>query len=311
MQEREITLRVDVDFHIDLKKAVPYLLNLFEKNGVKATFFIVMGPDSMFAHKKRVKKKGYIHRLLSMNIAKLGNVVLQNYIANIGKDILYVGRDLPHIIKDIESSGHEIGVHGFNHSLWADNCWESGSEFVECQIEKAYEEFDPEIKLQGRTWGAPNWRCVEEMFGILSRMNIGYSSDMRGVSPFMPRFGSNVYDVIQYPITLPCFHEMTQAGVERSKLTDVMLSCDTDSYNMLCIHGYYEGLMHRKVFTEYLYSALDKGRKFVSLKETNDKVDKSEIVTSDVVKIHVPGGFSQISCQKEFLENNYFELMSL
>ena len=60
MLEKTIALRIDVDTSMGLKKGVPRLLDILKKHRIAATFFIVMGPDSMGRHVSRFKKKGYL-----------------------------------------------------------------------------------------------------------------------------------------------------------------------------------------------------------------------------------------------------------
>ena len=69
--ERTIYLRVDVDFHQGLRKGVPYLLELFEQLGVKATFLVVMGNDTLHRHAGRVRQRSFRQRMRAMNPARV------------------------------------------------------------------------------------------------------------------------------------------------------------------------------------------------------------------------------------------------
>lgn len=74
-----VAIRVDVDTSVGLKKGVPKLLEIFSRYDVPATFFVVMGPDTMGKHAKRFKKKNYFKRIRKVNPFKLSNLLHISY----------------------------------------------------------------------------------------------------------------------------------------------------------------------------------------------------------------------------------------
>ncbi|MDH5543458.1 MAG: polysaccharide deacetylase family protein [Nitrospinota bacterium] len=305
-----ILLRVDIDFSFCIRKGVPWLLDYFDKNGIKATFFSVMGPDTVSSHGKRIGKKGYIKRLISMNPLKMiwafGPLFLLR-----GKllPVSHVGKDNPDILKDIQARGHELGLHGYDHSWWADNWKLLNSEGVLKEFARANNEYHKIFGTNSSLWGSPNWRTVEPLYDIMENMNIKYSSNVRGNKPFLPKFSGKEKNVVELPISLPAIHELVQYGIPKKSIPQTIKGCLDKSYNMLVIHGYYEGLLERELFKNTVDELLSAGYKFTTLGQYYDTIRNENIEADGISQIRVPGGFGDVSCQEDFLQNNYFDLL--
>ena len=303
-----ILLRIDIDFSFGLKKGVPYILDICEKYGVKGTFFSVMGPDTAASHGKRVLKKGYIKRIMSMNPLKMllafgpllflrGNLL----------PVQYVGKQYPEILKEIVKEGHELGLHGYNHAKWADKWQDMDVEEVRTEYDKANYEFKKIFGNECNLWGAPNWRTTEYLYQYLKERKCIYTSNLRGIGPFFPRYGTNKYTVMELPISLPALSELRQVGISKRKISKIMTQCLNPNYNHWVIHGYYEGILERKLFENTLKALLDAGGYFLTFKQFYDLRGGDIQQCDEIEKIQVPGGFGEISCQKSFIQNNYFD----
>lgn len=298
-------LRVDVDFNLCLTRGVPYLLDLLDSAGARATFFTVMGPDTMFRHTKRLGHKDYHKRLSKFRLTKLARHVALPYLRSrfVG---VGVGSACPDILKEIVARGHEVAVHGFNHARWADCIYDMQESEVRPEMGRAFEEFKAVLPDEPLIWGAPNWRCNAAMFKVLDEYGVRYSSDVRGISPFYPRIGKREFSVLQYPITQPAIHELVQCSVERADIANVLWACMNPGYNLMCIHGYYEGVMERGMFKNVLGELVRRGVEIRSLRQDFEKRKDSEISACEIGRISVPGGVGEVSCQSGFETNNYF-----
>ena len=116
-------LRVDIDFNICLKKGGPFLLHYLKTIDSQVSFFVVMGPDSLFEHGIRVKQKKYRRRLRSCRFHKLARHIAWPYLESLLTE-LQVGPAYPDILRRIVAEGHELAVHGYNHARWADCIFE-------------------------------------------------------------------------------------------------------------------------------------------------------------------------------------------
>lgn len=308
MIDKTIYLRVDVDFNIGLKGGVPFLLDLFSKKDIQATFFVVMGPDTLYRHQWRIKSKIYRKRLRSFNILKLVRYFGLAYFQSLFLRP-YVGPDHPEILEKIIQHGHDLGIHGFNHAEWAERCYDFDRLETERHMQLAVDQFQKLFPGKKWIWGAPNWKANMFMLEYLEKYFIPYSSDLRGCFPFYPRSGGKKNAVVQFPINLPCLHELVQLGIAKDKIPDIFQKVLADRYNLWCIHDYYEGILGKKLFFNVVDRLQGLGYKFKPISHAYKNIDFFQPGESEIKKITVPGGALEVSCQSEFLSKNYFDVL--
>ena len=300
-----ILLRVDVDFAFGLRRGVPFLLRLFEELGIRATFCVVMGPDTLSRHRSRVSKNGYLRRLRKFGIRNLachvGPALLRSRITP-----ATVGMGNKRLLEKIIEDGHELSIHGYDHADWADRCREYTAEETRYQVDAAVGEFRKMFGDRDWAWVSPNWRCNAHLFDYLDAKGIAYSSDTRGCEPFYPKFGSREFRVLQLPVSLPCLHELSQCGIGKSDWRHAVSRCLDPNYNLLNIHAYYEGLFERRAFASFLKWFVQEGVRFVPLVVGYEQSLESRAKTDALSPTKVPGGIGEVVCQRRFLSSNYF-----
>jgi undecaprenyl phosphate-alpha-L-ara4FN deformylase len=309
MRDRVIHLRVDVDFNEGLKRGVPYLLDLFDRLDMRATFYVVMGPDTLHKHSLKVRSKAFRRRITSLKWTKILRILGPAYL----KSRLFpmsVAGGFPETLREIRRRGHEIGVHGFDHAMWADHIFEMDEAATRQQMDLAFARFRDLLGFEAATWGAPNWRCNEHMFTRLSEKGISFSSNTRGNSPFFPSINGKLFKVLELPITLPCLHELVQHGCPRAEIPEVLERCLRPDFNLLCLHDYFEGLLDRDLFESCVERLRRAGWGFHPLGELAHVLEQIEVEKDRVDTVLVPGGVGKVSCQGEFLLDNYFPKLS-
>ena len=303
-----ILLRVDIDFSFGLRKGIPHILDICDKYAIKCTYFSVMGPDTVSFHARRFIRKGYIKRIVAMNpIKMLFGFGPLFFIRGKLSSISYVGKQYPNILHEIVNRGHELGLHGYDHAKWADKWQGMDMEEVRTEYDKTNYEYKKIFGNECNLWGAPNWRTTEYLYQYLKERKCIYTSNLRGIGPFFPRYGTNKYTVMELPISLPALNELRQVGISKRKISKIMTQCLNPNYNHWVIHGYYEGILERKLFENTLKALLDAGGYFLTLKQFYDLRGKDMKQYDEIEKIQVPGGFGEVSCQKSFIQNNYFD----
>lgn len=266
--KKVISIRVDIDTLVGLKKGVPKLLKLFDDHGIKVTFFCVMGPDTMGQHAHRFKKKGYFRRILRANPFKL----IRSYgIAPFFYGTLLpsplIGRNHPDLLKAIVAKGHELGIHGFNHAGWADHYSEYDQARVDDEWSQTIEAFRHVFGSDPESSAAPNWRSHERLFKVEDKAKILYASDMRGFFPFRPKVDRKISATLQIPVTLPCTHELKQFDIPKEQIASNIISELQPGINVWTIHDWYEGLNEGHFVSDFIRMAKEKGYRFVTMKE--------------------------------------------
>ena len=68
--DTRLALKVDVDTHDGLARGVPALAALFSAHGVRATFFVVCGPDRMGRRLARLLDPQFVRKLARTRVVK-------------------------------------------------------------------------------------------------------------------------------------------------------------------------------------------------------------------------------------------------
>ena len=246
-----LLLRVDVDFHIGLKRGVPALLDDLREYGAHAGFYVVMGPDTMHLHTSRLRKKGYIKRLISLNPLK----IIREF--GVRQTILGrflpprpVGPSCPGVMERTAAEGHDLGLHGYNHHWWTENAFGAGFGRLRQEIEQGWAAFVGVTGKEPVTWVSPNWRTTDEVVRYIAEKKVPYLSECRGRFPFFTLLDDgDCIGIPHLPVNLPALHELRQSGFDaRASVEELLKRMESNAYNMLVVHGYYEGVLARSTW---------------------------------------------------------------
>jgi peptidoglycan/xylan/chitin deacetylase (PgdA/CDA1 family) len=200
-------LKVDVDTFRGMREGLPRLLDLLAARRIRASIFVSMGPDhSGRAIRRVVTKRGFLPKMLRTRAVSLYGP----------RTLLYgtllpgprIAERNPEPFRRIESEGHEVGVHGWDHVRWQDGLPKFSEETIARELARAFEAF---VAMTGReplATAAPGWIASARSLAVQDDLGLLYSSDVRGQFPFLPRVGARVFRTPQVPTTLPTLDEM-------------------------------------------------------------------------------------------------------
>jgi undecaprenyl phosphate-alpha-L-ara4FN deformylase len=296
-----IAIRCDVDFAIGLSRGVPFLMRELDRRGIKITFLVTMGPDGFGRNVERLSSKGYFKRIRRMNIpsmlVKFGPAYLAKNLAGLEQNVGLGNSDMMKMILD---NGHELGIHGWDHYWWAENVWQVDEAALIQDTLQAKVAFQEIIGTGPLTSGAPNWRVSVPYLKLADQLGFEYFADTRGFYPYYPRNGNWTAKTLQVPFNLPCLHEISnyinsvnQLDIEREFLRNL-----DSTFNVWCIHDYYEGILQRELFIDLLDRLLLMGYEFCGIKEYLDILDPTKFMPRDISKFQVAGGRGQVSYVK-------------
>lgn len=264
MNKNEVTkvgLRIDVDTFRGTKLGVPKLLEIFEKHGVKASFFFTVGPDNMGRHIWRLLRPAFLKKMLRSKAASL-----------YGYDILIrgtiwpgpvIGKKLRHIIEATDTAGHEIGLHAWDHHKWQMKTDSMSAEELRSEITKGYNLLKDITGRDLPCSAVAGWRCTEQTLVEKDAFPFKYNSDCRGDSIFSPGEGM----APQIPVTLPTYDELVgQDGVDNSNYNDAILNLiKRDGLNVYTIHAEVEGIVCAEMFEDLIVRAKQQNIEFVPM----------------------------------------------
>ena len=201
-----VGLRVDVDTRRGLDEGVPRLLELFRRLGVRASFFVTMGPDHSGRAIRRVLRPSFLVKMWRTNPFKLYG--LRTLLSGTLMPARLVGAEAPAMLRQILDAGHEVAPHGWDHVGWQDRIHRLDHVAIRADLDLAARSFLAAVGVAPAATAAPGWRTSPVALTVQEGRGFLYASDTRGDSPFRPSIGDGVLATIQLPTTMPTMDEV-------------------------------------------------------------------------------------------------------
>src|SRR4029079_11768611 len=109
-------LRVDVDTHDGMRLGVPRLLDVMREEGVKATFYLSMGPDRSGLAVLNALRPGFLRKMTRTGAARVYG--LRTVLSGTLLPSRPIATAFPEIARRVRDEGHETGVHAWDHRKW-------------------------------------------------------------------------------------------------------------------------------------------------------------------------------------------------
>ncbi len=205
----KLALKVDVDTYRGTLEGVPRLVDLFEKHGIKATFFFSLGPDMSGRAIKRVFRKGFVRKVLSASPAASYGFRTMLYgtllpAPDIGRRKESVAR-----MREAAAAGHGIGIHAWDHVDWHDRLPKMTRDEIEDVVAKEHVRFAEIFGKPALFQAAPGWTATPLSVEVQEAHGVVATSDTRGSEPFFAlRADGTASKVLEIPSTLPTLDEL-------------------------------------------------------------------------------------------------------
>ena len=249
MQDRHLTLKIDVDTLRGTQVGVPRLLDLFDRHGIRATFLFSLGPDHTGRALKRALRPGFFGKVKRTSVISHYGVKTLLYGTLLrGPDIGVVGADA---MRDAKKRGHEVGIHTWDHTQWQDNVRTQPARWTWLLMEKSWTRFVQIFGEPPSTHGAAGWQMNDDALRHLDSWKLRYASDGRVADtetdrgPFRPFIGGRALECIQIPTTLPTLDELIGiADRDAMGAADVLLATTAASQGdeVFTLHAELEGM---------------------------------------------------------------------
>jgi len=206
---KKLALKVDVDTYRGTLEGVPRLVDLFEKHGVKATFFFSLGPDASGRAIKRVFRKGFIRKVLSASPAASYGLRTMLYgtllpAPDIGRRQETIAR-----MRAAAAAGHAVGIHAWDHVDWHDHLPRMSRDEIEAVVSREHARFAEIFGRPATLQAAPGWTATPLSVEVQEAHGIVATSDTRGGEPFFAlRADGRASKVLEIPTTLPTMDEL-------------------------------------------------------------------------------------------------------
>jgi len=235
-------LKVDVDTYVGLRDGAPRLLDLFARHGVRASFFVSMGPDRTGrAVARALRQRGFLAKMVRSRAPRL--YPLSTMLRGTLMPSVPIVASQPERLREIERAGHEVGVHGFDHVRWHDALPRLSDAEVQDELSRAVGLFGDVLGRRPQGFAAPGWQCTGASLRAVDRLGFRYRSDTRGTHPYRPAADGYLSSIPEVPTTLPTLDEVIGvAGRTSDELAGAYASwIDPHGVNVHTIHTEVEG----------------------------------------------------------------------
>jgi undecaprenyl phosphate-alpha-L-ara4FN deformylase len=298
--QKVIGLKIDVDTYNGMKNGVPRILSLLNRFGIKASFFVPMGKD----HTGRTAKRVFTRRGFLKKASRVG--VIETYgIRTLMYGLLLPGPEIARknelTIRQIVTEGHEAGIHGYDHVNWHDHVKEWGEAKTTEVLDRACSVYEDILGRKARSFAAPGWMINAHALRFFENNGFLYSSDTRGSSPFLPVMGSDQFNMLQIPTTLPTLDEVVGlAGHEPLSLARYFFDSLSEGLNILTVHTELEGKRWIGFLEAFIIQTLDQGFTYGRLMDIAQACREGEAIPRyDIFYGHVEGRAGEVSCQSQ------------
>ena len=231
-----VGLRVDVDTRRGLDEGVPRLLELFRRLGVRASFFVTMGPDHSGRAIRRALRPSFLAKMWRTNPFKLYG--LRTLLSGTLVPARLVGAGAPAMLRQIADEGHEVAPHGWDHVGWQDRIHRLDHVAIRADLDLAARSFLAAAGVAPSASAAPGWRTSPLALTVQDGRGFRYASDTRGDTPFRPSVGDGTLETIQLPTTMPTMDEVMGRV---SNVPQALAQAVRPGINVFTLHAEVEG----------------------------------------------------------------------
>ncbi|HZV80586.1 MAG TPA: 4-deoxy-4-formamido-L-arabinose-phosphoundecaprenol deformylase [Geobacteraceae bacterium] len=297
MTRAVVALKVDVDTYAGTRDGVPRLIEIMEKFGIKATFYFSMGPDNSGKAIRRIfTRKGFLRKMLRTKAPAAYGLKTMLYGTLLPPPM--IASSFPGILRETEKSGHEVGIHCWDHVKWHDLLPWFPKPVTAMELGKASSLFEQIFARRTRTTAAPGWTVSPDSLEIQDAMGLDYCSDSRGTHPFYPSMGGRRFQTLQVPTTWPTMDEIIgENGITVENVNDHYLSLLRPGLNVHTIHAELEGGVMAASFVDLLERLQQRGVRFVTLTDAADEFG-ADAPVCDLAMGELPGRAGDVAIQK-------------
>jgi len=265
-------LRIDVDTHDGMRDGVPAIRKTLDKYGFRGSFFFSFGPDNSGKAVLRVfTKPGFVKKMFRTNAASMYG--FRTAVSGTFLPARPIAIKFPQIARDCEKSGHEVGVHAWDHVAWQDHLHQWDYNKTKLEFNKAVNAFSEVFDRKPEACAAPAWFASELSLQVQDEYNFEYCSDCRATAdfdgPFLPTWNGTKFHTPQIPATIPTLDE--DLGRDGRTLTDItkewLTIAGTRPFAVATIHAEAEGRMYNSWFDDLCKQMKEAGASFVPTRD--------------------------------------------
>ena len=260
-------LRVDVDTHDGMRLGVPRLLEIMAQEGVKATFYLSMGPDRSGLAVLNALRPGFLAKMTRTGAAQVYG--WRTILSGTLLPSRPIATAFPEIARRTRDEGHETGVHAWDHRKWQDRLLKFPPEKTARELDKGFGAYQSIFGEAPRTYAAPAWLTSDDALLHEESYGLAMATDCRGTEPFLPVVRGRTLETPQVPATLPTLDEALGDTYNDAPtyFAAMVEEAARASWPVFTLHSELEGRPYSEDFRAFLRTAKAAGLRCVPLGE--------------------------------------------
>ncbi|MCE5262897.1 MAG: polysaccharide deacetylase family protein [Deltaproteobacteria bacterium] len=277
---RILGLKIDVDTYQGMKRGVPCLLSLLRQEGLKATFFLSIGPDaSGRAVLQMLKNPRFLKKMVRSRAATLYGFRTALYGTLLPSP--KIALSFPGLVRQIMTEGHEVQFHAWDHRRWQDELLERPEAWIGEWFNRGIDGFAALTGKRPTAFGAPAWLIDDRVLDLVRGRHFDYLSCTRAKEPFI-HLGA---DLVEIPSDLPCFEEVGIEEGERRILDEL----SAGGIHVLPVHAEMEGGIGGEAFLRLLRAAVRARYEILPLQAILSLLPKNQLASRKFRMALLPG----------------------
>lgn len=277
---RILGLKIDVDTYQGMKHGVPRLLSLLEREGIRATFFLSIGPDSSGrAMIQILRNPAFLKKMIRTHAGSLYGFRTALYGTLLPSP--KIALSFPELVVRLLREGHEVQFHAWDHRRWQDELFRQPEQWIREWFRRGLEGFEILTDKRPTSFAAPGWLIDDRVISLVSEMGLDYLSCTRATEPFVHE-GTNLMEI---PSDLPCLEETGVGDGERRIIADL----EAGGIHVLPVHAEMEGGIGAEAFVRLIQAVRKSGYTFLLLDEIRKILEKRELVSRRFEMKLLPG----------------------
>jgi len=267
---RILGLKIDVDTYQGMRRGVPRLLSLLRQEGLRATFFLSIGPDaSGRAVLQILKNPHFLKKMVRTRAASLYGFRTALYGTLLPSP--KIALSFPDLVRQIMAEGHEVQFHAWDHRRWQDELAVRPEAWIRDWFRRGLEGFESLTGRRPASFGAPAWLIDDRVLSLVRDLHLDYLSCTRAKEPFIHE-GT---DLVEIPSDLPCFEE---TGIEEGE-RKILAGLAEGGIHVLPVHAEVEGGRMSENFVRLIHAAKKLDYRLLPLCDIHPLLDRENLIT--------------------------------
>ena len=268
--DRILGLKIDVDTYQGMRRGVPRLLSLLMQEGLRATFFLSIGPDaSGRAVLQILKNPRFLKKMVRTRAASLYGFRTALYGTLLPSP--KIALSFPDLVRQIMAEGHEVQFHAWDHRRWQDELAVRPEAWIRDWFRRGLEGFESLTGRRPASFGAPAWLIDDRVLSLVRDLHLDYLSCTRAKEPFIHE-GT---DLVEIPSDLPCFEE---TGIEEGE-RKILAGLAEGGIHVLPVHAEVEGGRMSENFVRLIHAAKKLDYRLLPLCDIHPLLDRENLIT--------------------------------